>query len=312
MAVGFSYHFKSKLMQRRMMIGWMVAVLICPASSLAQSVSKDKRTARFPVSRSTKKTVKQQIMPVDTIAPFSATGVAPVQAPAPAPRQKAETATDSVLQNRLGLQSERFKTTGILNGNAAMERQLDVPDGIGYRTEGTAAWGNFIFTGAREREEHPRMLTVQRLDLSGTYQSGRLSLTTGVNVNRYFALGITTQYGVHGALTYSFSPNFSLTAFGQYENRNPWFYMAAFPYVDTSRYGGYLTYRNGSVGTHVGAERYYDPFVRQWEIRPIVTPFVQVSKKFIIELPLGGLLKEGADHLLHVNHRNGPTIMPGR
>lgn len=57
-------------------------------------------------------------------------------------------------------------------------------------------------------------------------------------------------------------------------------------YVGTRRYGGYLTYRNSSVGTHVGAERYYDPFVRQWKFRPIVMPFVQVSKKFIIELPL--------------------------
>lgn len=57
-------------------------------------------------------------------------------------------------------------------------------------------------------------------------------------------------------------------------------------YVGTRRYGGTLTYRNSSVGTHVGAERYYDPFVRQWKFRPIVMPFVQVSKKFIIELPL--------------------------
>ena len=312
MAVGFSYHYKSKLMQCRMMIGWMVAVMICPASSFAQSVSKDKRTARFSVTRSSKKTALQQSLSVDTIAPFTTGGVVSVHASASAIQQKAETITDSALQDRLGLQSEQLRTTGILNGNAAMERQLDVPNGIGYRTEGAATLGNIVFTGVREREEHPQMLTVQRLDLSGTYQTGSLSLTTGVNVNRYFALGITTQYGIHGALTYSFSPNFSLTAFGVYENRNPWFYMAAFPDVDTSRYGGYLTYRNGGFGTHVGAERYYDPFVRQWEFRPIVTPFIQVSKKFIIELPLGGLLKEGAERLLHVNHRNGPMIMPSR
>lgn len=57
-------------------------------------------------------------------------------------------------------------------------------------------------------------------------------------------------------------------------------------YVGTRRYGGTLTYRNSSAGTHVGAERYYDPFVRQRKFRPIVMPFVQVSMKFIIELPL--------------------------
>lgn len=156
------------------------------------------------------------------------------------------------------------------------------------------------------------MLTTQRLDLSTTYEANHLSLTAGVNVNRYLALGVTTQYGVHGAATYSFSPNFSLTAFGEYESLNPWFYMAAFPYVNTSRYGGYLTYRNSRFGAHVGAEKYYDPFIRQWEFRPIVTPFVQVSKKFIIELPLGGLLKEGADRLIHGSRGNGPTILLNR
>ncbi len=57
-------------------------------------------------------------------------------------------------------------------------------------------------------------------------------------------------------------------------------------YVGTRQYGGNLISRNSSVGTHVGAERCYDPFVRQWKFRPIVMPFVQVSKKFIIELPL--------------------------
>lgn len=82
-------------------------------------------------------------------------------------------------------------------------------------------------------------------------------------------------------------------------------------YVGTRRYGGYLTYRNSSVGTHVGAERYYDPFVRQWKFRPIVMPFVQVSKKFIIELPLV-VCKKKVACLLHVNRMGRPTIVPGR
>lgn len=198
-----------------------------------------------------------------------------------------------------------------LQSYAAQERLLDTPDKVGYRTGGViASSGDFSLYGAREREEHPNMLTAQRLNITASYTHGALSANVGTMVNKYYALGLTTQYGVHGSMTYRFSPNVSATIFGEYYNKNPYVYMAAFPFINTSRYGGYVTLRGKNVGTHLGAERYYDPFVKHWELRPIVTPFVRVSKKVTIELPLGGLLKEGTDRLFHVRRNRGPIIMP--
>ncbi len=290
----------------------MVAVLICPATSFAQSVLHDKRDAQ-PTMKRPSKSEGERFLRTDTLAPATPHSIVSDRGMTFEPQwQDDGMSADSSLHIGIGLPYETLKTTSILNGNAAAERQLDVPDGVGWRSFGSIAFGSFIFTGVREREEHPHLLTIQRLNLSSTYQTGPLSFTAGVNVNRYYALGVTTQYGVHGALTYSFSPYFSMTAFGEYESCNPWFYMAAFPYVCTSRYGGYLTYQNNRLGTHIGAEKYYDPFVRRWVLRPIATPFIQVSNKFRFELPLGGMLKAFADHLFHANRPKGPIVPPRR
>lgn len=290
----------------------MAAVLICPAASFAQSVLHDQRDAQPTVKRPSKNE-GERFLRTDTLAHAIPHRVVFDRGMTFEPRwQDNGMPADSSLHIGIGLPYETLKTTSILNGNAAAERQLDVSDGVGWRSFGSMAFDGFIFTGVREREEHPHLLTIQRLNLVSTYQTGPLSFTAGVNVNRYYALGVTTQYGAHGALTYSFSPYLSMTAFGEYESSNPWFYMAAFPYVGTSRYGGYLTYQNNRLGTHVGAEKYYDPFVRRWVLRPIVTPFIQVSNKFRFELPLGGMLKAFADHLFHANRPKGPIVPPRR
>lgn len=198
----------------------------------------------------------------------------------------------------------------IKNKNVMSEYLLGKLDNVANINNEPIIIGNFSFMGMQEREDLPLVLTTQHLNVSSTYEANHLTLTTGINVNRYFALGITTQYGVHGTISYSFSPHFSMTVFGEYYNSVPWFYMASFPYVATNRYGGYITYRSNKIGTHIGAERYYDPFARQWIFRPIVTPFVKVSNNFFLELPLGGLLKAGSERLSHKDRRRGPIIMP--
>ena len=85
--------------------------------------------------------------------------------------------------------------------------------------------------------------------------------------------------------------------------------MGAFPYVATSAYGGYATYRNGWFGMDLGAERRYDAFARRWINEPIVTPKFKLAKKIWLELPVGPLVRDGLDHVIH-HRQNGPTIMP--
>lgn len=326
-------------MRYRIFIFVIIAALTSPASSLAQSILHDTRVAQFktakpskkhvhpkPIRRRAKKSIPKkstvetkqeqngnsiQIHPADSIS-LSIRNVVDVNhfPTIESLGQEVRNSADSSLHFSIGIQNENDRAINVLNANAMVEKQLDVLNAIGSRTEGKITIGNFSFTGIREREEHPLLLTTQRLNMTATYKNNRFTLATGINVNRYYALGIATQYGIHGSVTYNFSSHFSMTAFGEYYNLTPWFYMASFPYIETSRYGGYFTYRNNKFGTHIGAEKYYDPFVRQWIFRPIVTPFVKVSNKIILELPVGGLLKEGADRIFHKKRRSSPTIVP--
>ena len=219
--------------------------------------------------------------------------------------------TDTTTQRRSITLSEKEYQSTLLQGYAANEMRMDRPDGIGFRQDGEIITGStFALYGMRVREEHPNMLTAQRLDIAGSYSLGNFSTTFGAQVNKYYSSFVTTQLGVYGQLSYAFSPNVSATVFGTYYNKNPYFYMATFPYVDTSHYGGYLTIEGNKIGTHLGAEQYYDPFVRKWQFRPIVTPFVKLSKHINLNIEVGGMLKDGADQLIHGNHKDGPMIMP--
>ena len=327
-------------MRYRIIIVMLITALLSPANLLSQSIIHDNRVAQFKMANGSKKPVspkssrrrkkrstpkkvtketKQEkndnairIIPNDSNnLQRSEESVVNNFPPATASlKQDVSTATDSSMRYRIVFQNINNRASTIQNANAIAGKQLDMSNAVGSRTDGSFTIGNFGLSGVREKEEYPLLLTTQRLNMETTYKDNHLTLTAGINVNRYFAIGITTQYGVHGAITYSLSKNISMTAFGEYYNVNPWYYMAAFPYISTSRYGGYITYRSKKFGTHIGAEKYYDPFVRQWIFRPIVTPFVKVSDKFIFELPIGGLLKEGSEHLFHQKRRKGPTITP--
>lgn len=183
-----------------------------------------------------------------------------------------ESNNDSVIFNLSRDQlTERELQSILLQGYAAQEQLLNKLDHIGWRQGGNIAnFGNLSIDGYRELEEHPNLLTVQRLNIDASYSTGNLSLIMGGAINQYYSIGLVTQFGIHGSLSYRFSSHVSATVFGDYYSKNPWFYMASFPYVNTARYGGYITLDGKRAGTRLGAERYYDPFVRRWEMRPIV------------------------------------------
>ena len=322
-------------MRWRIFILMIIAAMVCSAELSAQSIVHDTRVGQFKAAKTSRKAIqpnsnrrnrtkrnspkklrtkalqksKDKEFPVkfsDSIVSQLSynLGVTP------------SSIHDSISRKAMTVSDSMFCIVSFSNRNAGMqnsknkdgisEHLLDRLDAVDYRTDRPITIGNFSFMGMQERENHPLVLTTQRLSVLSKYESSHLALTTGINVNRYFALGIKTQYGFHGTISYSFSPHFCMTVFGEYYNSVPWFYMASFPYVATNRYGGYFTYRSNNIGTHIGAERYYDPFARQWIFRPIVTPFVKVSNKFFIELPLGGLLKASSERLSHQNRRRGP------
>ena len=190
------------------------------------------------------------------------------------------------------------------------QQMLDAPDGIGVKRSGVIEQsGALSFYGAGVREELPGMFNVRSALLGMQARWGAVDYRLESSVNRYSALGVITQYGVGGSLTWHLNDNLSATLYGTWYNRNPYVYMAAFPFMKATNYGGYLSAWSGRFGFDVGARRYYDPFAHSWQLAPIVTPKFKVSNKFTLELPVGDLLRDVVSRIVE-RHRNGPVIMP--
>lgn len=141
-------------------------------------------------------------------------------------------------------------------------------------------------------------------------QKNNLHFQANLLANRYETMTVTNQFGVSGLMEYRLSPTWSIAAFGTLYNRNPYFSMAAFPFVGTSSYGGWVKYEGEKGGIKLGARRFYDPFRRQWETEPIVNPIIKLGKNVRMEMPMGALVKDVLTRMLYKRTSRGPVIFP--
>ena len=159
-------------------------------------------------------------------------------------------------------------------------------------------WHEIQFYDEQSDTDYPGMMNMQKGYFGLGYSLGSFDISAGMKVNKYLmwntdkpAAGsgqtwnLTTQIGISGKIYYHLSNNLGLTAFGAYYNRNPYYMMAAYPYVQSSAVGGYLTWHSGRLGLDVGMQRRYDAFRRTWMSEPIVTPEFRVGKNVHIGLP---------------------------
>lgn len=179
-----------------------------------------------------------------------------------------------------------------------------------------ASRNGFDFFGSGGYNDYPFLLTNRNATLGVSRSFGQVSITATVSANNYvspggpFVPGITStnQFGVGGRLVYAFSDYASIVLFGQFYNTQPFFSMASYPFVNTSRYGGYLDLTGDRFGIEMGAQRYFDPFTNRWEVAPIINPKVRVGDKVFITLPVGGLVKSGMEKA--ALKKNGPPPPP--
>ena len=173
-------------------------------------------------------------------------------------------------------------------------------------------WNNGAVVGSSFRTTMPALMSLQNASVGVVQNAGSLTLTAGVSADRYLLWrGTRTAYSLSGAATYRFNDQWSATVFGRYSSNHGFYSMAAFPYMGTSGYGGFVTFMGETVGMDLGVERYYDTFARRWVTSPIITPKVRFSEKFTLELPVGPLVKEMIDNaVFNRKERSGPMIMP--
>ena len=158
------------------------------------------------------------------------------------------------------------------------------------------------FTAVGTYRSYIGLMDVQSVSGYMQYSLGALNMQGGLIANRYlYHRGIISQYGISGQIVYSFNPNLSATIFGTYYNTNPFISMAAFPFVPTTSYGGYMTVGNNSFYMNLGVERRYNTFERKMETVPIISPAFKISNKVTVELPLGDLVKHVVEDILVKN-----------
>lgn len=190
--------------------------------------------------------------------------------------------------------------------------RLRQPGMYDYSSSGTILRsGPFLLEGASSYREMPNMLGIQSASLTASQEVGNLSVQAQVMGNRYMTTKMTNQFGAGLSLSYRFNDYISATAFGHYYSKNPFFYMATFPYVPTTNFGGFFTFDSGSVGMDLGVRHYYNPFIRRWDTAPIVTPKFHFSNKFTMEIPLGDALRSVLERALHIEP-HGPVILGPR
>lgn len=207
--------------------------------------------------------------------------------------------------------------TPVMLSPMPMSFAVEKPLAYGYDASHTEATSmevskNLSLTAVGNYRSYIGLMDVQSVSGGVQYSLGDLTVQGMLSANRYLYYGrVTSQYGVSGQIAYSFSPNLSLTVFGTYYNSNPFICMAAFPYVPTTSYGGYMTVGNRRFYMNLGVERRYNPFERKMETVPIVSPAFKISNKVTVELPLGDLTKHLVEELVMKNNGHGP-MMPRR
>lgn len=142
-----------------------------------------------------------------------------------------------------------------------------------------ASLPKWIFFSA-DVQSYPGLMQVEAGSIGVAAKSGNFGYGAYAGAVKYGSFNsLVTSYYIGGDVSYRFAPSFSMTVFGTYYSRNPYLGMAAYPFVRTTGFGGYVTYSpNSSFSLSVGAKSYYDPFRRRFETDPIIAPTVKVGK----------------------------------
>ena len=282
----------------------LVCVLLYCTNVLAQEQKKHRKTARNTERPLPK---PQFAEPNTTSSPAMTSAIAPnIQA-------KALSTADSIaIANHFWSANDSLNLR-LSQPIPVQAMSLSTTPATDYNRNGQLGrWQGIDFYGQSYRETFPAMLVRQGAQLGLSRSWDNLSLSVYASADRYRTFHTATQFGIGGSLTYRFSAQASATLFGSYYSIQPYLSMAAFPYVNSSAYGGFFTLDNGRWGVDVGVQRRYDPYRGEWIASPILTPQYHISKKFTIEIPVGEMVRDILEKTVFERRNSSPTIMPPR
>lgn len=132
----------------------------------------------------------------------------------------------------------------------------------------------------------------------------RMQFTAGLSGNKYhIGRDAWNAFGVFANASFKLNETFTINAFGQHYWNQQYPFPAAIAYQQGSLYGGTLGIKmSDTFGLDVGAQRYYDPYTRQWRTVPILAPTFQLMGQ-PISLDVGGLVYRLLDGLIGKKQR---------
>lgn len=148
-------------------------------------------------------------------------------------------------------------------------------------------------------DDNPGLLRREEASIGISNSIGSFSYAVNAGGVKYLAFmgGVTTQYFVGAEMSYRINNHISFSAFGSYYSKAPFFGEAAYPYVYTPNYGGYMSISPSEAwGIDLGARSYYDTIDRRMEVDPIVAPYVKI-KKVRFQMDFGHAIKQGIGNL---------------
>lgn len=193
-------------------------------------------------------------------------------------------------------------------------KDLDIYNPM-IQSTGSGGWmtpiNGLTVVGTHSYNEQPFLLVTRSAAMGLNYTNGRFSAYVAGSARNLSPMGYASfnQFGVDAQLKYRLTPSVSFTAFGEYVNSAPYLNAALYPYVQSSRYGAYVTLENDRVGVDLGAQRYMDPMTGRMEVAPVVTPFIKFDNGLSIGLPVGGMIKNAYDRS---HRRDIPPPPPAR
>ena len=164
------------------------------------------------------------------------------------------------------------------------------------------AWAGGYIAASGGITRFPGLMLINSGDLTLHQQMGRFMLSAGASATKYgFYMGVHTQYGIHGDITYRFSPVVSLSAFASCYFGAPPLVSGGLPmppamlgYYAVPTIGAVVNYQPADrFGVELGVQAVQHIGSSRYEPEPVVTPYFTTGRgknRVRIGLPVGQIL----------------------
>lgn len=182
----------------------------------------------------------------------------------------------------------------------------------------TFQWDGGGVIGTSNFEVNPGLNAVECASLGIKQSFGPLSITALGSADKigYFN-GVSTLYGISGALNYGFSDQISLTIYGSFYNQNLFLSPAMMPFIPSNNFGGFLSLKvTDKWGVDVGAKARYNSWTHRYGFSPTVMPYYEISPGNKLGIDIGEILYRALENrndfkVYPSNATIGPPIYMG-